>query len=142
MSIAKTFNQAVKKSHKFVVMKSDDDKKQVFGWASVAVRVDGEEIVDHQDDVIEIEELEKAAYEYTMDFGTAGEMHEKSGVGRLIESVVFTKEKAAAMDIPEGYVPEGWWVGFKIDDGEVWEKIKKGTYNMFSIGGSAQRVEI
>jgi len=142
MSKAQTFNQTIGKSHKFTVMKSDDDKRQVFGWASVAVRVTGEVIEDYQEDVVEIDELEKAAYEYVADFGTAGEMHERGGVGRLIESVVFTKEKSTAMGIPDGYMPDGWWVGFKINDDEVWKKIKDGTYNMFSIEGEAVREKI
>jgi hypothetical protein len=123
-------------------MKSDDDKRQVFGWASVAVRATGEVIEDYQEDVVEIVELEKAAYEYVADFGTAGEMHERGGVGRIIESVVFTKEKAAAMGIPDGYMPDGWWVGFKINDDEVWQKIKNGEYQMFSIEGTATREKI
>jgi hypothetical protein len=72
-------------------MKSDDDKRLVFGWASVAVRADGEVIEDWQEDIIDIADLEAAAYEFTADYGTAGEMHERGGVGRLVESVVFTK---------------------------------------------------
>ena len=141
---AKTYIQIIKagQPHSFKVMKSDDDKKQVFGWASVAVRVGGKVIEDFQEDIIEIEELENAAYNYVADFGTAGEMHERGGVGRLIESMVFTKEKATAMGIPDGYMPEGWWVGFKITDDEVWQKIKDGTYSMFSIEGTASREEI
>ncbi|MCL2215408.1 MAG: XkdF-like putative serine protease domain-containing protein [Defluviitaleaceae bacterium] len=126
----------------FAILKSEDDQRLVFGWASVAARVDGEVIEDHQRDIIETEVLEKAAYEYTLDFGTAGEMHQRGGVGRLVESVVFTKEKAAAMGIPVGIIPEGWWVGYRIDDDEVWKKIKTGEYSMFSIEGSAQRVEV
>ena len=66
-------------------------------------------------------------------------MHKRSGVGRVIESCVFTKEKADALGIPPNILPEGWWVGFKIDDDEVWEKIIVGKYSMFSIGGSADR---
>jgi hypothetical protein len=143
---AKTFEQAMNggggQAHRLVIAKADGDKRQVFGWASVAARVTGEVIEDYQDDIVEIEELEKAAYEYTADFGTAGEMHEHGGVGVLIESVVFTKEKATAMGIPEGYMPEGWWVGFRIDDDEVWKKIKEGTYSMFSIEGTAQREKV
>jgi hypothetical protein len=126
----------------FSVYKSDDDRRQVFGWANVAVRVGGEEIVDWQDDVVKIGELEQAAYDYVVEFGTAGEMHERGGVGRLIESVVFTKEKASAMGIPTDILPEGWWVGFQIDDNEVWKKVKSGEYSMFSIEGSATRVEV
>jgi len=141
MGGARTFGEIITKNdRKFTVMKSDDDKRLVFGWASVAVRVDGEEIVDYQEDTIEIGELEQAAYEYTAGFGTAGEMHERGGVGRLVESVVFTKEKAAALGIPEGNMPEGWFVGFKITDDDVWGKIKSGEYSMFSIQGTAQRI--
>ena len=151
MSSAKTFEQTrgacapatgEKNAHRLAVIKSDDDKRLVFGWASVAVRATGEVIEDLQGDIIEIDVLEKAAYEYTAEFGTAGEMHERGGVGRLIESVVFTKEKAAAMGIPDGYMPEGWWVGFRIDDADVWQKVKTGEYSMFSIEGTAQRVPV
>ena len=85
------------------------------------------------------EELEKAAYNYVADFGTAGEMHMRGGVGKVIESCVFTKEKAEALGIPPEILPEGWWVGFRIEDEEVWEKIKSGEYTMFSIGGKAVR---
>ena len=143
---AKTFNQLSKQgeqtsNHTFSIVKSDDDQRLVFGWASVAARVDGEIITDYQDDIIEISELEKAAYN-NLNFAVAGEMHQRGGVGQLIESVVFTKEKAAAMGIPEGYLPEGWWVGYRINDDEVWKKIKDGTYSAFSIEGTAQRVPI
>ena len=151
MGGAKTFDEicgnvapreGIGKSHSLKIMKSDDDKQQVFGWASVAVRISGEAIVDYQEDVVEIEELEQAAYTFVTDYGTAGEMHERGGVGVLIESAVFTKEKAAAMGIPDGHMPLGWWVGFRIDDAGVWQKVKDGTYSMFSIEGTAKREEI
>jgi len=125
--------------HELTIIKSDDDKRLVFGWASVAVRVDGEQIVDWQQDAIDIEELESAAYEYVAQFGCAGEMHRRGGVGRVIESMVFTKEKADALGIPRDALPEGWWIGFKITDDEVWQKVKNGEYAMFSIEGKAIR---
>lgn len=125
--------------HNLTVIKSDDDSRLVFGWANVAVRVDGEQIIDWQGDAIDTEDLEKAAYAYVADFGTAGEMHQRGGVGHVIESIVFTKEKAAALGIPADILPEGWWIGFKITDDEVWEKIKSGEYSMFSIEGEAIR---
>lgn len=140
--IAKTYNQMTKareQPHKLTVMKSDDDKRLVFGWANVAIRVDGEQIVDWQQDAIDTEDLEKAAYEYVAEFGTAGEMHQRGGVGRVIESIVFTKEKADALGIPQDLLPQGWWIGFKIEDDEVWQKIKSGEYSMFSIEGKALR---
>ncbi len=106
---AKTFHQLAGRTPRanLKVMKSDDDKRLVFGWANVAIRVDGEQIVDYQQDVIDPEELEKAAYNYVAEFGTSGEMHQRGGVGRVIESIIFTKEKATALGIPEGILPEG-----------------------------------
>jgi hypothetical protein len=60
-------------------------------------------------------------------------------VARLAEAVVFTPEKRAAMGIPEGSVPDGMWVGFKVDDDEAWQGIKSGKYKMLSLGGKALR---
>ena len=48
----------------------------------------------------------------------------------------------AAMGIPEGTLPVGWWIGFQVTDADVWEKVKDGTYSMFSIEGKAERVEV
>lgn len=126
---------------RFKVMKSDDEKRLAFGWASVSMRVDGEVIEDWQGDMIEPGELEEAAYEYVQLYREGGEMHERGGVAVLIESAVFTEEKMQAMGIPEGVLPVGWWIGFKVLDKEVWEKVKNGTYQMFSIEGEAERVE-
>lgn len=128
-------------SDEFQIMKSDDDKREVFGWALVAIRKDGEQIVDHQKDVVDPDELEHAAYEYVLNFRDTGELHDKGlrKKGKLIESVVLTKEKQAAMGIPEGTVPEGWWVGFKIEDDAAWQGIKSGRYRMFSIEGQGIR---
>ncbi len=46
------------------------------------------------------------------------------------------------MGIPPGTLPVGWWIGFYVDDDEAWEKIKNGTYKMFSIEGTATRETI
>lgn len=127
---------------RFKIMKSDDDKMLAFGWANVSMRVDGELIEDWQSDIIEPEELERAAYDYVLLYREGGEMHERGGAAVLIESVVFTEEKMQAMGIPAGALPIGWWIGFKVLDEEVWEKVKDGTYPMFSIEGEAERVEV
>lgn len=143
------FSELIEKSNpdnviksRFRIMKSDDKKMLAFGWANVSMRVDGELIEDWQADIIEPEELENAAYEYVLLYREGGEMHERGGVAVLIESVVFTEEKMQAMGIPAGTLPVGWWIGFKITDKDVWEKVKNGTYQMFSIEGEAERVEV
>lgn len=127
---------------RFKIMKSDDEKMLAFGWASVSMRIDGELIEDWQQDIVEPEELETAAYEYVRLYGDGGEMHERGGVAVLIESAVFTEEKMRIMGIPAGTLPVGWWIGFKVLDKEVWEKVKDGTYPMFSIEGEAERIAI
>lgn len=126
------------------IYKTDDDKRLVFGWASVSIKVDGEQLEDHQKDLIDPEDLEEAAYEYVLNFRDTGEEHNQGlrKKGKLVESCVFTAEKQKAMGIPEGILPIGWWIGFKIEDDEAWEKVKNGTYRMFSIEGRANRVPV
>lgn len=127
---------------RFKIHKSDDDKMLAFGWANISITADGDQITDLQEDVLDTDVLEQAAYNFVEFYREAGEMHERGGCGVLVESVIFTKEKMAAMGIPEGTVPEGWWIGFKVTDEDVWEKVKSGEYPMFSIEGEAIREEI
>lgn len=133
----------IKKS-KFEILKKDDDQHLVFGWASVAKTKDGQVITDYQGDIIEPEELEKAAYDFVLNSRLTGEGHDPSlrEKGRLVESIVMTKEKQQALGIPENTVPEGWFVGFHIDDADTWNKIKKGNYLMFSIEGQGERIPV
>ena len=53
-AFGKTFKEILKAQKNapgaFQILKTDDDKRLVFGWANVAVRTDGEQIVDLQQD--------------------------------------------------------------------------------------------
>ena len=72
----KTFNEIMKirdepeskeapvEKKKFQIKKSDDEKMQAFGWASVAIAENGETLEDWQGDIIEPDELESAAYKF------------------------------------------------------------------------------
>ena len=82
------------------------------------------------------------SYEFVLLYREGGEMHKRGGAAVLIESVVFTEEKMQAMGIPAGTLPIGWWIGFKVLDKDVWEKVKDGTYQMFSIEGEAERITV
>ena len=128
----------------FNIAKTDDDKRLVFGWALVAKDKDGNVIKDHQNEMIDEDDLEEGAYEYVLNFRDAGEEHIPGlrKKARMVESCVFTEEKQKALGIPEGIVPTGWWIGFYVDDDNAWEKIKDGTYKMFSIEGKAIRVPV
>lgn len=125
------------------IAKKATAQQLVFGWLSMALDESGAPVIDHEGDVIPAAELEQAAYDFVLYSRVAGEMHEAIGIGRLVESMVFTPEKTKALGIPDGVLPQaGWWVGFKIDDPEVWQKIESGEYRAFSIGGTADREEV
>lgn len=134
-------NERLLKS-KFQIKKSDNDRRLAFGWANISLTESGEQIEDWQQDMIDPEDLEQAAYNFVELYREGGEMHERGGVAVLIESMIFTEEKMKALGIPEGTLPVGWWIGFKVLDDDVWEKVKDGIYTMFSIEGEAERVEV
>lgn len=122
------------------IEKMDDEQRLVFGWCSIARKKDGEVVVDKQGDVLEdIDQMEKVAYDFVLHSRDGGEMHVRKGVSTLVESFVSTKEKWDAMGIPEGVLPVGWWVGFKVQDANVWKGVKEGKYRMFSVHGSGLR---
>jgi len=118
-----------------------NDKRQVFGWASV-VELNGEPIVDLQGDYMAIDVIEKAAYDYVHSSRRGGDMHAVgSHASDLIESFIVTPEKKAQLNLPDD-MPVGWWVGFQVNDDKVWEMVKDGKRPEFSIHGSGQRVDV
>lgn len=121
------------------VSKADPDQMKIWGWASV-VEIDGKQVVDKQGDVIYPEDLQKAAHDYVLYSRQMGDMHERVGTGRLVESVVFTADLQKALGIDLKKV--GWFVGFKVDDADLWKNIKGGKMPEFSIGGKASRVPL
>lgn len=121
----------------------DEPQQLIFGWANVTVAEDGTPPADWQGDIIPTDDLEEAAYNYVLNFGMAGMNHEWSTeCGWIVESMMFTKEKMNLLGIPEGVVPEGWWIGFYIPDPSVYKKVIEGDFNMFSIQGTGRRIPL
>lgn len=119
------------------------EQQLVFGWANVTIQEDGTTPFDWQGDIIETEILEAAAYNFVLSHGLANQEHSYgTDCGWLVESMMFTKDKMDALGIPEGTIPEGWFVGFYIPDPDVYAKVKNGEYNMFSIEGYGRREAI
>lgn len=117
------------------IEKVNEDQNLVFGWFSI-IEKDGKSVVDSQGDVITEEELEKAMYDFVLNARDAGEMHMRKDAGKLVECMVFTKEKQDLMGIDLGFI--GAWGGFRLDD-DTFAKVKSGQYSMFSIGGRGTR---
>ncbi len=121
------------------ISKMDTDKRQVFGWASI-IKKDGKDVVDLQGDYMDIDTIEKAAYNYVIDSRRGGNQHAREGespreVSKMVESFLVTPEKRKSMGLPDS-VPDGWWVGFQIDDDETWAQVKNGERTEFSIHGN------
>lgn len=145
----------------FLISKLDDGESLVFGWANVSVAKStaagsgGHDIFDLQQDSIPPSELEKAAYDFVLDFRESDEMHDGPAIGKCVESMVFTPEKLAkfatdpttgqvdrdVLKVLEKALPCRWWVGFKLD-APSYQAVKSGKYKMFSIAGEAEREEV
>lgn len=122
--------------------KVDNDKRQVFGWASI-VTVGGKPVVDRQGDTIDVDEMEKSAYEYVLKSRRGSLEHRRDqdqpfAASDLIESFVVTDDKRKHMFLGED-VPTGWWVGFKVRDEETWQQVKNGDVTGFSVHGKGKR---
>lgn len=118
------------------IIKSDDDQRMVWGWASV-ITEKGEPVVDRQGDIIEAHTLVKAATDFMFSVRTTKQMHVGGKVGEFVHSFPLTNEIAKAFGIECD--KEGWIVACKILDEEVWKKVKSGELRAFSIGGRARR---
>lgn len=126
----------------FELAKVDERQKQVFGYANVAVKRDGQPMVDLQADEIPADVLEKAAYDFVAHYAECGEMHaDECYRGTLIESVMITPEKLEAWGLAKDAVAPRWWVGFQLD-ADTFQKVATGQYRMFSIQGRAASEEV
>jgi phage head maturation protease len=116
------------------VLKTDEEQRMVWGWASV-VTEKGEPVVDRQGDVIEPETLVKAVNKFMQYVRVGKEMHDGGQIGVVVHSMPITKEIGDSLGIQSDR--EGWVVAFKVYDDDVWAKVKSGELAAFSIGGRA-----
>lgn len=121
------------------VTKMDDEKRIVYGYASV-ISKNGEPIVDLQGDIITADELEKAASEFMLTSRIGKTMHSGEPTTTIIHSFPMTNEIKKAYQIESPY--EAWLIAVKVHDDETWEMVKSGKLKDFSIGGKATRREL
>lgn len=121
------------------IVKMDSDQHLVYGWASI-VEENGEPITDSHGDVIEPDELSKAAHYFVSEYRKGKVMHGGVAIGEIVESIVFSKDIQKALGINLNKI--GWFIGLKVHDDEVWKQFKSGEFAMFSIGGHGEREEL
>lgn len=128
------------------IVKIDEDQRTVFGWAYITHDEHGQLNVDKSGEYIDDPgELETAAYDFVLESRSGGREHGRNDSGpvvhsTMIESVMFTPEKLEKMGVPEGVLPVGWWVGFKVHDDDTWQGVKDGRWKSFSIHGSGSKM--
>jgi len=120
------------------ILKSDEEQRLVYGWASV-ITEKGEPVVDRQGDVIKPNTLVKAVNKFMEHVRVGKQMHDGDQIGVVVHSLPITKEIGDSLGIQSDR--EGWVVAFKVYDDEVWSKVKSGELAAFSIGGRAVKGE-
>jgi hypothetical protein len=123
----------------FAFAKANDTGSYVRGWASV-VSQDGEPVTDWQGDLIDIDDLRRAAHDFITDVRVAKAMHEGASVGDVVESLIIDDAVAEALGISD--TRRGWFVGMRVNDSSVQKRIRDGELKQFSIGGRGKRVEV
>jgi hypothetical protein len=132
---------------RFAVSKVERAEGNVYGWAYQCER-DGAQVIDHSGEYIPAEELRKAVIDFNLESRAGGEMHDPAsrGRGQCIETVFFDREKWEAVGVAKAEaerLPVGWWVGFHFDpEDAIFQRAVAGERPMFSIGGSAEKVEV
>lgn len=126
----------------YIVKSKDEEKRYIFGYASVSIDASGQLVVDAEGDSIDPDDLQAGAYEFMIASQVVGEEHQRMDLGKIIESFFYDADKLEVM----GLVPDAtthqaaWWVGLYIEDQKLWDSIKSGDKLSFSIGGEATRV--
>jgi len=115
------------------IKKADADKQIAYG------EVYAPNVLDTHGEFMLAEDIEKMAHRAMKRISEGSfvvdEMHDNEDTGSyLVESFIARKGDP---DYTEG----AWVIGVKINDTQLWSKIKKGEYNGFSFEGMIQRVE-
>ena len=129
------------------IAKIDLERRLFGGWAYIAHARDGSQVVDHSGDIVDTPEawtaLSDAFVEYALDSRSGDLDHEEFGASDLVELLIADDEKASALGLPPGALPQGVYVSFKARTSpagrRLWEGVKNGTIRSLSIVGDGWR---
>ena len=115
------------------ITKLNEELQIAWGWAYVSKeKVDGDQVVDYSGEFAEWQEVQKTAHQFVLESGIGDVMHVLDA-GHIVDSIFFSPDIQKALGID---VPVGWFVGYHIENAEVWKAVKDKTLRSFSIGGS------
>lgn len=120
--------------HYVPIKKLDEEEKIVYGI------VYSPDQIDSQGDYTTAEVIKEAAYNFmkNLRIKNVDEGHNFEPVGYVVESWLIRKGDPLFREEKEG----SWAVGIKIEDEEVWKKVKNGIYKGLSMAGYAEVEEI
>lgn len=119
------------RSDQLVIRKRDDELQIVWG----EVYVPG--LPDSQGDFMDADEIRKAAYSFAANqrLDKIDRMHDGHDCGAFVVETFIAREGDPT------FIPLAWVVGVHIPDPEIWEAVKSGEFNGFSLEGKAVRTE-
>jgi hypothetical protein len=118
----------VEEAKAFTIISKNEEKRLVYGVALIPNKV------DLQGDIVEVEEIEKAAHDYMIRSRNIDVMHSQNAECYVVESYI------APCDFVMNHqkVTKGSWVlVVKVLDDKVWQAVKAGELRGFSIYGTA-----
>lgn len=139
--MATVTQSAIESATELTVLKLDETRHRITGFAMISCNKDGEPVYDLQGDHISPDELVKAVQDFATIVGEyrVDDMHDRTDTGRVVESMVLTAELQKALGIPPATQPIGWLVTVEVPKAEF-ELVKAGKRPMFSIEARAERV--
>ena len=115
------------------IAKIDDEQRKVYG-----IVLEPDE-VDTQGDTITAEEIEKSAAGFIEKCGTIGLRHRKVAKGVTLTDSYVTQGETT---LGKTKLKKGTWIiGVKIENDAIWQGVKNGEYNGFSVGGFGKKTK-
>jgi len=127
------------------IIKRNDEKRLVTVITNTVTTAEGEPIVDHDDDVIKIENLEEV---FIKSFARGGagmgdEMHDETDKVDVVQHFTLARDEWASLgeamgvDLPP--MPEVGIAKLYVKDDALWLAVKSGRYTEVSIAGDGMR---
>lgn len=133
----------------FLIVKSDDVAPSVVRETSI-IKIDEEkhlvtgivyepDTIDSQGEFMSAPAIEKAAHDFLMNYRNIDKSHSfEAEDAKVVESYIAKTDH----DIEGATIKKGTWVMTTyIGDTAIWEQVKKGELNAYSMGGSGKRIE-
>lgn len=127
--------------------KRNDEERMVYGFAAVTEK-DGQPYFDSQGDSMSIATVRKAWRSFTGSGGMNHQTVKKAGTeqvvetGRVVEGLVIDDTVADALMVELQKGRRGLFIGYHATDESVWDQVKKGLLQGFSIGGRGKRRKV